>query len=489
MPNCSNCYKTLDEGLNFCPYCGARVSHSGDKLCPSCNQIFNEYDGSFCGRCGSRLIVYEREQSTNGQHVINSVDDLIATINSFIPKIDSKADSISKEELLSFGNINNDRRYEIFYIPKKRRKYRMISSPTPRLKLILSCLNEIIYQHFAPAGYVTGFVRNLSIVDNGRIHVGQRYVYTIDLANFFESVTPDMIIPYLCKAPYNLNPEVADIVAKISCVKNRRKNSIGLSQGSPLSPVLSNIVCADLDKKLNGLASLYRAKYSRYADDITFSSSNNLYLQVNDFEKRIIEAVESSNFKINYNKIHLCGPQSRHYVTGIVTNSKVNVPREYISNIRNLLYIWSRYGVKEAYKRFDVWYKKYRKGKPTPFIGDFLRGKIEYLGAVRGKNDPIYKKFKNCLESLSQINFKTFYERPKRMKVSFNLSEPLVKYGRTYYTAETRYRGELVLISPKLNAYIESGVDYSPARVLATNCVVYKIFDKDGVKLLMTPEN
>lgn len=489
MPKCPKCHRTLDEGLNFCPYCGERISHKVDKMCPSCNQIYNKCDVGFCGICGTQLVVYERGLLIRDQHIINSLDDLVETLNKIAPKIDSRVENISKEELLSFGNVNDDKRYEVFYIPKKRRKYRMISSPLPRLKLILRCLNEILNQYLAPASYVTGFVKNVSIVDNGRIHVGQRYVYTIDLANFFESVSPDMIIPYLCKAPYNFNPEVAGVIANISCVKNKRKNTIGLSQGSPLSPILSNIVCADLDKKLNGLAALYRAKYSRYADDITFSSSNNLYLQVNDFEKRIIDAVESSKFKINYNKIHLCGPQSRHYVTGIVTNSKVNVPREYISNIRNLLYIWSRYGVKEAYKRFDVWYKKYHKGKPTPFIGDFLRGKIEYLGAVRGKNDPIYKKFKNCLESLSQINFKTFYERPKRMKVSFNLSEPLVKYGRTYYTAKTRYRGELVLISPKLNAYIESGVDYSPARVLATNCVVYKIFDKDGVKLLMTTEN
>ena len=489
MPECSNCHRTLDEGLNFCPYCGERISHKVDKLCPSCNQIYNECDVSFCGRCGSRLVVYEREQLTNCRDIINSLDDLVEALNNIVPKINSRANCISKEELVSFGNINANKRYNVFYIPKKRGKYRMISSPTPRLKLILRCLNEILYRHFAPAGYVTGFVRNVSIVDNGRIHVGQRYVYTIDLANFFESVTPDMIVSYLCKAPYNLNPEVADIIAKVSCVKNAKKGIICLSQGSPLSPILSNIVCADLDKKLNGLASLYRAKYSRYADDITFSSSNNLYLQVNDFKKRIIDAVESSNFKINYNKIHLCGPQSRHYVTGIVTNSKVNVPRDYITNIRNLLYIWSRYGVKEAYKRFDVWYKKRCKGKPTPFIGDFLRGKIEYLGTVRGKNDPIYRKFRSSLESLMRINFQPFYERPKRMKVNFNLDKPLVKYGQKYYTAETRYRGELVLISPKLNAYIESGVDHSPARMLTESCVVYKIFDKDGVKLLMTTEN
>lgn len=488
MPKCSNCHRPLDEGLNFCPYCGEKMSQKIDKLCPSCNQIYNDNDINFCGKCGARLIIREIEQLTNGKHTINSLDNLVEALNNIVHKIDAKANCISKDELMLFRDINNRERYNIFYIRKKRKgRYRMISSPVPRLKIILRGLNELLYQYFSPASYVTGFVRNASIIDNGRIHVGQRYIYTIDLDNFFESVKVDVIVSYLCKPPYNFSIDVANTIAYISCVKNIKNNTICLSQGSPLSPILSNIVCVDLDKKLNGLASFYRAQYSRYADDITFSSYNNIYSRTDEFARKVKIIIEESNFKINYNKIHISGPQSRHYITGIVANAKVNVPREYTDSIRNLLYIWKQYGVNDAYERFDEWYKKRNKGKSTPFIGDFLRGQIEYTGTVRGKNDLLYKRFKNDLDILIKDGFRPFCIKLANKKVaSIVQSEPVVKYGKKYYTAILRWSGEKVLISPKLNAYIESGVDKYPLQELKKYCVLYKIFDFDGVKIVMT---
>ena len=81
--------------------------------------------------------------------------------------------------------------------------------------------------------------------------------------------------------------------------------------------------------------------------------------------------------------------------------------------------------------------------------------------------------------------FKPFTGRPYNFKVSLNLSKPIVKYGQTYYTATSR-RNELVLISPKLNDYIESDIDDSPAKELSRTCLIYKIFDKDGVKFIMS---
>ena len=363
----------------------------------------------------------------------------------------------------------------------------MISSPIPRLKFILRCINEFLQEIYVPARYVTGFVRNVSVVDNGRFHVGKRYIYTIDLANFFESIKLDMVESSLVQTPYCFDSVIAKTIASISSVKNRENNTICLSQGSPLSPILSNIVCAELDKRLNGLASFYDAAYSRYADDITFSSQKNLFNKEGEFTQSVIKIVKSNKFKINKNKVHIYGPQCCHYVTGIVTNEKVNIQRDYIRSIRNILYIWDRYGIKEAYKKFDSIYQKKNMGKMTPFIGDSLRGQIDYLGTVRGKDDPIYMRFKSKLDDLLSIPFKPFCGEYERRNIEeLNLDSPIIFKGHKFYTARSHFSNKLILISPKLNEYIESGADDDPKQKLTNNCVCYRIFDKDGVKVLMS---
>lgn len=493
MPKCSNCHKSLDDSINFCPYCGTRIIRQVEKECPLCNIRYKDSDIMFCGHCGSRLTIHTsrvKNENTYQQNGINSLDDLVFSLNSISSKINRNSEKISYKELISFSNIDDKTRYKTFYIHKKRKgQYRMVSSPTPRLKFILRCLNELLSGFYNPKSYVTGFVRNMSIVDNGKIHVRQRYIYTIDLANFFESVKLETIEAYLHQSPFNFNNEIARTIALISCVINVKNNSICLAQGSPLSPLLSNIACIDLDKKLNGLASFYHAKYSRYADDITFSSHENITHKSKEFIQSLKKIIESYHFKINYSKVRTFGPQACHYVTGIVTNERTNIPRPYIRNIRNLLYIWEKYGIKEAYKQFDKFYQKKNKGRSTPFIGDSLRGQIEHLGLVRGKDDPIYIRFKMKFKQLTSFPFKPFcgqydYSTHRFGWVEFNLSRPIIKNGQKYYTA--KHCDKIVLISPKLNEYIESNIDSYPQKKLAQNCAYYKIFDSDGVKVIMT---
>ena len=370
----------------------------------------------------------------------------------------------------------------------------MISSPNQRLKLILRCLNVFLQELYEPASFVTGFVKNASILDNGRIHVGQRFVYTIDLSNFFDTIKLDLVEKSLEQVPFNFNHDIAKLIASLSCIKNQKNNTICLSQGSPLSPLLSNIACTNLDKKLNGITSFHDARYSRYADDITFSSNTNLFSKHGEFAQSVKRILDSYGFRINKDKVRLYGPQARHYITGVVTNEKINIPREYIRSIRNLLYIWDRYGIRDAYKKFDEVFQRQNKGKPTPFIGDSLRGQIEYVGAVRGCDDKIYLRFKEKLNQLLSIPFKPFcgsydYSTHRYIRthgwVNFYLSSPVERYGQKYYTAITN-DGVPILITPKLNDYIESGADRFPKNKLAQSCSYYRIFDKDGVRTLMT---
>ena len=496
MQRCSRCNHEINDNINFCPYCGEKVVRNVEKICNLCGSIFMDENMLYCSNCGSRLNIRVQaarspiEQQLSRRDII-TIDDLVDRLNDASIKIDKAAEKITSAELEAFCDLNDTSRYSVYYKHKKRKgTYRMIAAPNPRLKFVLKCLNEILCEYYSPASYVTGFVRKMSIVDNGKIHIGQRYVYAIDLSNFFESVKVHMIKTCLCHHPFNFNEMIANTIAAISCVKNIKNETYCLSQGSPLSPILSNIVCQEMDKKLNGLSSFYGAKYSRYADDITFSSSQNLFTKYGDFSNSVKRIIMSCGFKINYNKIHTYGPQSCHYVTGIVANEKSNVSRDYILNIRNLIYIWEKHGIRDAYRKFDQRFQKKNKGSKTPFIGDSLRGQIEHLGMVRGKSDALYLKFKTKFEMLMKVPFTPFCGRYDESthrygRVDFDLCYPIMKNGQKYYTAIGRYTGEHILISPKLNEYIESRADAYPAKKLARSCAYFKIFDIDGVKILM----
>ena len=111
-----------------------------------------------------------------------------------------------------------------------------------------------------------GFVLDKNVATNAKGHVKKKYVFNIDLENFFDQIHFGRVRGMLMKPPYNLGEEAALVISQIACYKGK------LPQGAPTSPILTNMVCAPLDTQLTKLAKKYNLQYSRYADDITFST-------------------------------------------------------------------------------------------------------------------------------------------------------------------------------------------------------------------------
>ena len=101
---------------------------------------------------------------------------------------------------------------------------------------------------------------------NAQRHVKKKYVFNLDLENFFDQVHFGRVRGMLMKPPYGIGAEAALVIAQIACYKGK------LPQGAPTSPILTNMVCAPLDTQLIRLAQKYKLHYTRYADDISFSS-------------------------------------------------------------------------------------------------------------------------------------------------------------------------------------------------------------------------
>ncbi len=245
-------------------------------------------------------------------------------------------------------------KYKEFDIPKRSDGVRCISAPQDRLKLLQkrladllqNCLDEInnnaaSKNQAKPYDQVAhGFKRRLSICTNAKKHRNRRYVFNVDLSNFFSSIHFGRVRGFFIKDKrFLLKTKVATILAQIACFKQ------SLPQGSPCSPVISNLIGNILDSHLVRLAAQTGCTYTRYADDLTFSTNkrhfpSSIAIQRDDDKNvwvpgpELLRLVNHSGFEINPKKTRMQYHGSRQEVTGLVVNEKINVRREYRHNVR-----------------------------------------------------------------------------------------------------------------------------------------------------------
>jgi RNA-directed DNA polymerase len=308
-------------------------------------------------------------------------------------------------------------KYRIFYIHKKSGGMRTITSPISALRIIQSKLNQIFRLVYKPGPSIHGFVLNKSIVSNAQVHSGDfdKYILNLDLKDFFPSIHYDRVIQMFMVAPYNFGYSVAEILAKICCFNG------SLPQGAPSSPIVSNMICAKLDLHLDKLAKQCNSNYTRYADDITFSFSStsledmpiDLVTLINgkiELGSAIMNIILENGFEVNSKKVRLQTRSQRQEVTGLIVNgSRPNVKRNYIRQIRAMLYAWKKFGLdaaeKEHWERYST--KQQNPWHEPPSLMQVIRGKIDFLGMVRGKNDIVYGRLLNEYKQLLELNIKT----------------------------------------------------------------------------------
>ncbi|UYH55556.1 retron Ec67 family RNA-directed DNA polymerase/endonuclease [Qipengyuania sp. SS22] len=239
-------------------------------------------------------------------------------------------------------------KYTDFEIPKKSGGHRKISAPIPKLKaiqvrlaeLLYDCIDEINLERGIENSVSHGFRRGKSIFTNADAHSGKRYVFNLDLEDFFPSINFGRVEGFFVKnANFQLKQPVALALAQLTCHKAR------LPQGAPTSPVISNLIGHILDMRLVKLAEKYGCTYTRYADDITFSTNKKTFpkqiaksriCDENDWRigRDLKKAIESCGFRVNAQKTRMQYFYSRQTVTGLNVNAKPNVSREYYKNVR-----------------------------------------------------------------------------------------------------------------------------------------------------------
>ncbi len=302
--------------------------------------------------------------------------------------------------------VDRSTQYINFTIPKKNGGERIITAPVTSIKIIQKKLNQVFQSIYSIKPSAHGFVRSKSIRTNSRNHTRRKFVLNIDLKDFFPSINFGRVRGLFNSKPYNRNNEVSTVLAQICCFNNQ------LPQGAPTSPVISNMICSRLDAKLQQLAKKHNCTYSRYADDISISTSNNVFPKAlayvnekgkTEVGKELFECIEDNHFVINMDKVRLQTKYRRQEVTGITVNKFPNVKRSYINEIRGILHAWDKYGLESLQSRYNSLYnKKHRNpNSQPPSIIKVVKGKIDYVGMIRGKDNQIYIKLRDKLWSLA----------------------------------------------------------------------------------------
>jgi RNA-directed DNA polymerase len=304
----------------------------------------------------------------------------------------------------------DDARYTHFEIPKRTGGMRPIASPNGLLReaqyKLLPHLKAAYEAH--PAAH--GFVDERSIVSNAAAHADKRWVFNVDLEGFFPSINFGRIRGLFMASPFNLGAAAATVCAQICTYRN------GLPQGAPTSPVLSNFIATPLDRRLRRLARERRLDYSRFADDLTFSTDLVVFppdIAIRDGAsggqqarcgESLERAIAGCGFAVNHGKVRLQGRSVHQSVTGLCVNRTVNVERTRIRRLRAMLHAWEKFGLEAAgaehFRRYAGLGHRTGPDQPARAFRNLVYGHLSFVKMVRGAADPLFLKLCSKLITL-----------------------------------------------------------------------------------------
>lgn len=239
-------------------------------------------------------------------------------------------------EAIDLYAIAGDADYSEFQVPKKCGGFRLIENPDPRLKSIQRRLNDFLQgvYHFHSSESAYGFLvccgdeqphLRRNIVNNARQHLGMPWMLNMDIKDFFHAVTAEKVAWIFLSKPFEFDKDLASLLMRLTTWKGR------LPMGAPSSPILSNFAAKLLDGDLEELARSRQWVYTRYADDMSFSSRKEITLE--DIEL-LMGYYEAHGFTANAKKIKIMGPKDEHSVTGIVIGEdKLDLKDEFFEEL------------------------------------------------------------------------------------------------------------------------------------------------------------
>lgn len=228
-------------------------------------------------------------------------------------------------------------RYKVHLIEKRNgRGMRTIAQPTAEIKLLQRLMVEKYVSKLPVSDAAKAYRKNLGIVDHAKIHADKKYLLKLDFKDFFPSITARDFLVHLAKYG-KVDKEDAKYLVRLFFWRPKGERKLVLSIGAPSSPAISNTVLFDFDGALQKFCNEKGVVYSRYADDLAFSTNvPGVLNEVHDFVLGLCSKLKYPNLTLNAAKTVYTSKKFRRQLTGLVLSNdgKASLGRERKRQIR-----------------------------------------------------------------------------------------------------------------------------------------------------------
>jgi RNA-directed DNA polymerase len=265
-------------------------------------------------------------------------------------------------------------------------KKRTIEAPTGIMRNLLDRLSDGLqwlysdHRTDAAQGYIRSVTNDpdkRTIFTNATKHLGKKYLLNIDLESFFYQIDERKVAEIFSDVRFfAFEPEAVELLSELVCYKGR------LPMGSSTSPALSNFATIDLDIELSRWTKAKKITYTRFVDDLSFSS--NLPLKPDHFEM-IGDMLQMHRFKPNPNKIKWYGPDDVKEVTGLIVGKTISLPPEYLVDLKHEFFRL------KAVREYALQYPDYTVLEWIQKLERMVAGRLAFVKAVYGGESETYR--------------------------------------------------------------------------------------------------
>ncbi len=290
--------------------------------------------------------------------------------------IDEKDNKKYINKLYSISN-NIDKNYRIYKILKRNGKYRTIYEPSKTLKHIQKQILKNVLEKRQISSYAKAYHKGVSLKDNALVHVNKKIILKLDIKSFFDNISFYQV--YSSCFEIELFPKSVGMLLTQLCTYDGH-----LTQGSPTSSYISNLVMRNFDEELGSWCNNHNISYTRYSDDMTFSGD----FIVSDVIRLVRKMLYKLGLELNQDKISIINNSNSQYVTGLVVNEKVQVSKKYRNKIRQEIYYIKKYGISSHINRLNI------SSSEKDYLKK-LNGRILYVLQIDENNKEFleYKKY------------------------------------------------------------------------------------------------
>ena len=290
-----------------------------------------------------------------------------------------------KKYIKTIYSISNniEKNYKIYKIKKRNGKYRTIYEPNLILKQIQKQILNNILNNKSISKYAKAYHKGIQLKDNAIPHINKEMILKLDIKDFFENIS--FLDIYNSCFPIEYFPKSVGMILTYLCTYDNH-----LTQGSPTSAYISNLVMKEFDEELGNWCNLRNISYTRYSDDMTFSGAFN----PNELIAKVRKMLYKLGLELNNDKIHIVYKSSSQNVTGIVVNEKMQVNVKYRNKIRQEIYYIKKFGLSSHLKKCDINIDSKR-------YLNILYGRVLYVLQIN-ENDKEFIKYRQFIENLKR---------------------------------------------------------------------------------------